>query len=115
VAEAPSEAAPQPGAPTVRLLKAPARLLRRGVVEFRAAVYAPAGVERVEFLVNGKVVGTLTDGPFRFSWSPKGKHKGKVRHVKLSVRVTDSLGRVADSGDPMKLKVRLAAHKKRHR
>jgi peptidoglycan/xylan/chitin deacetylase (PgdA/CDA1 family) len=115
VAEAPSAAAPQPAAPTVRLLRAPSKLLRKGVVEFRAAVYAPAGVEHVEFLVNGKVVGTLTDGPFRFSWTPKGKHKGQVRRVKLSVRVTDSLGRVADSGDPMKLKVRLATHRKRHR
>jgi peptidoglycan/xylan/chitin deacetylase (PgdA/CDA1 family) len=116
VAEAPSESAPQPAAPTVRLLNPSSRLLRKGIVGFRAAVYAPAGVEHVEFLVNGKVVGTLTQGPFKFSWSPKaGKSKRKLRNVEVSVRVTDSLGRMAESGEPMTLKVRLATHRKRHR
>jgi peptidoglycan/xylan/chitin deacetylase (PgdA/CDA1 family) len=116
VTDAPSQSAPQPAAPTVRLLKASSRLLRKGVVGFRAVVKAPAGVEHVEFLVNGKVVGTLTEGPFKFSWSPKaGKSKRKLRNVEVSVRVTDSLGRVAESGDPMALKVRLVTHRKRHR
>jgi hypothetical protein len=116
VVEAPSQSAPQPAAPTVRLLKASSRLLRKGVVGFRAVVNAPAGVERVEFLVNGKVVGTASQAPFRFSWAPKaGKRKGKMRNIQVSVRVIDSLGRVAESGDPMKLKVRLVAKKQRHR
>jgi hypothetical protein len=117
VTEAPSTEAPQPAVPTVRLLKASSKLLSKGVIGFRAIVNAPAGVQRVEFLVNGKVVGTATEGPFRFSWSPKpGKRKQKVRNVKIAVRVVDSLGRVAGSGDPVDLKVRLVSKaKKRHR
>jgi peptidoglycan/xylan/chitin deacetylase (PgdA/CDA1 family) len=114
VTEAPSTAAPEPAAPTVRLLKASSRLLGKGIVGFRALVTAPAGVDHVEFLVNGKVVGTATQGPFKFSWSPKhGKAKKKVRTVKISVRVVDSLGRVVESGDPVKVKVRLATAKKK--
>jgi hypothetical protein len=111
VTDAPSTSTPEPAAPTVRLLKSSTRLLRKGIVGFRAIVTAPAGLQRVEFLVNGKVVGTATAGPYKFSWSPKAGKARKVRTVKVSVRVIDSLGRVAESGDPVTLKVRLAARK----
>ena len=112
--EAPSSA-PEPAAPTVRMLRSSTKLLAKGIVGFRAIVAAPAGLQRVEFLVNGKVVGTTTHGPYKFRWSPKrGKAKRKVRTVKISVRVVDSLDRVVESGDPVKVKLRLTA-KKRHR
>jgi peptidoglycan/xylan/chitin deacetylase (PgdA/CDA1 family) len=102
---------PQPAATTVRLLTPSARLLAKGTVGFRAVVNAPAGVKRVEFLVDGKVVGTAKSGSYRFSWSPKAGKKTKVRTVKVSVRVIDKLGRVVQSGPPVTLKVRLAALK----
>jgi peptidoglycan/xylan/chitin deacetylase (PgdA/CDA1 family) len=111
VTAAPSASAPGPAAPTVRLLKSSTKLLHIGIVGFRAVVSAPAGLQRVEFLVNGKVVGTKTAGPYTFSWSPKRGQARRVRTVKISVRVVDVLGRVADTGDPQTLKVRLAARK----
>jgi peptidoglycan/xylan/chitin deacetylase (PgdA/CDA1 family) len=103
-----------PGAPTVRLLTASSKLLGKGVVGFRAIVNAPAGTKRVEFLVDGKVVGTSTTGPYRFSWSPKaGKGKTTFRTVKISVRVTDSSGRVTKSAT-RSVKVRVVAKTKAH-
>jgi peptidoglycan/xylan/chitin deacetylase (PgdA/CDA1 family) len=113
VTAAPSTSAPEPAAPTARLLTASAKLLGKGVVGFRAVVTAPAGVKRVEFLVDGKVVGTATAGPFRFSWSPKaGNGKSKARNVKISVRVTDSRSRVTQSAG---VKVRVVTPTKGHR
>jgi peptidoglycan/xylan/chitin deacetylase (PgdA/CDA1 family) len=109
VGQAPSVSPPPPAAPTVRLLAASSRLLGKGIVDFRAVVHAAAGVKRVEFLVNGKVVGTTTKAPYRFQWSPKAG-KAKYRSVKLTVRVVDGLGRVVKSAAPVHVKVRLTAH-----
>jgi hypothetical protein len=114
VAQAPSKS--EPAAPTVRLLTASSKLLAKGIVGFRAVVKAPAGVKRVEFLVNGKVVGTATAGSYRFNWSPKAtKTAGKVRKVKISVRVIDSRGRVVQSAASVSLKLRLVTATKSHR
>jgi hypothetical protein len=83
-----------PAAPGVRLLGVPRKLLAKGIVRFRAVVLAPAGVSKVEFLVDGRVVAHRGDAPFSFSWQTPSR---RARHVALAVRVTDRLGRTASS------------------
>jgi hypothetical protein len=88
-----SQAAPAPpAAPSVRLLAAPRKLLAKGIVRFRPVVVAAAGVAGIEYLVNGKVVRRWSAGPYARVWKTTSK---RARAARLSVRVTDRLGRVA--------------------
>jgi peptidoglycan/xylan/chitin deacetylase (PgdA/CDA1 family) len=92
VAEESLAAAATPPAPTVRLLSAPRKLLKRGIVRFRPVVTAAAGVAGIEYLVNGRVVARRTAGPYALTWRTTSK---RARAARLSVQVTDRLGRVA--------------------
>ena len=51
-------------------------------------------VERVEFLVDGVVVGTATHAPYAVSWDASGQPAGPVQ---LVARVVDTGGEVASS------------------
>jgi CHRD domain/Bacterial Ig domain len=63
-------------------------------VTLTANVTAPAGVMRVEFLVDGTVVGTATTAPYTFAWDTSTIADGA--HT-VTARVTDAANSVATS------------------
>jgi len=63
-------------------------------LEAEAAAQDGAHVERVEFLVDGAVVGVDREAPYEVTWTAGGPGRHIVR-----ARVHDSLGRVAQSAE----------------
>jgi hypothetical protein len=96
--------APLGAAPSVTL-DAPAagvRYVAPASIELAASPTVDAGrtVDRVEFLADGEVIGTVTAAPYVFTWS--GVVKGNYN---LRARVTDNLGR-RDASPVVKVHVR---------
>ncbi len=89
----PPAAPPPPAAPTISLAQPASGSLNR-TVTLSASVTAPAGVTRVEFLVDGTVVGTSTTSPFQFAWDTSAVADGAHS---LTARVTDSANTVVTS------------------
>jgi CHRD domain/Bacterial Ig domain len=81
--------APPPAPPTIALT-APAAPVNR-TVTLTANVTAAAGVTRVEFLVDGAVVGTSTAAPYTFEWDTSTVADGTHS---LTARVTDAANAV---------------------
>lgn len=79
--------------PTITLAAPTARAANR-TVTLTANVTAPAGVTRVEFLVDGTVVGTVTAAPFTFSWDTSAIADGAHS---VTARVTDAANVVVTS------------------
>jgi CHRD domain/Bacterial Ig domain len=83
----------QTNTPTITLA-APGAGAANRTATLTANVIAPAGVTRVEFLVDGTVVGTSTTAPYTFAWDTSTVADGA--HT-LTARVTDAANVVATS------------------
>lgn len=79
--------------PTITLNAPTARAVNR-TVTLAANVTAQAGVTRVEFLVDGTVVGTVTAAPFTFAWDTSAVADGAHS---VTARVTDAANVVVTS------------------
>jgi peptidoglycan/xylan/chitin deacetylase (PgdA/CDA1 family) len=63
-----------------------------GVVRLEASASdAGSGVARVDFYVDGKIVGTATSAPYRINWNTKNKQVAKGAHTIYAVAV-DNVG-----------------------
>ena len=86
--------APPPPAPPTISVAAPTTGAANRTVNLTANVTAAAGVTRVEFLVDGTVIGTSTTAPYTFAWDtstvPDGAHA-------VTARVTDAANVVVTS------------------
>lgn len=82
---------PPPAAPTITLAALPSGSLNRSTT-LTASVTAAAGVTRVEFLVDGSTIATVTTSPYTTTWDTTGVSDGN--HT-LTARVTDAAGATA--------------------
>lgn len=82
---------PPPAAPTISLAALPSGSLNRSAT-LTASVTAAAGVTRVEFLVDGSTIATVTTSPYTATWDTSGVSDGD--HT-LTARVTDAAGATA--------------------
>ncbi len=76
--------------PLVALLQpaSGARVHENASVTMQAAAFDPEGqLDRVEFLVDGEVIGALTSPPWRMTWNA-----GPAGHRSVTVRASDSSG-----------------------
>lgn len=62
-------------------------------VSLSASAYDDNGIARVDFLVNGRSVGSSTTAPYQVRWNPK-KNKGANT---LTVRATDTAGNASEA------------------
>lgn len=86
---------PPPPASTITLkAPVPAGVSVNRTVALDADVVAPAGITRVEFLVDGTVVGTDTATPFSFAWDTATIADGAHD---VTARVTDGASRTVTS------------------
>ena len=88
----PCPPAPSSGAPSVTLDSAPTSVNR--TVALSATPTAPNGVTRVEFLVDGTVIGMATVSPYNVNWDTSTVSDGA--HMVVA-RVTDALNLIASS------------------
>lgn len=84
---------PMQSPPTITLNPLPAGSVNR-TVELTATPTASAGVSRVEFLVDGTAIGSVTVAPYTFNWDTSAVADGS--HT-VSARVTDAANAVATS------------------
>jgi hypothetical protein len=84
---------PAAPAPTIALSALPSNTVNR-TVTLNSAVTASAGITRVEYLVDGTVVGTSTAAPYSFAWDTSTIADGA--HA-VTARVTDAANAVATS------------------
>lgn len=94
----------QTAAPTITLT-APTSASVNRTVTLTANVTAPAGVTRVEFLVDGSVVGSTTSSPYTFEWDTStvtdGAHQVAARVTDAAnVTVTSTAASVAVNNHP---------------
>jgi hypothetical protein len=82
--------------PTITIALSPPSPARKttATITATASVTAPVTVTKVEFFINGSLVGTDTTSPYTYAWKIPAA-TGKT--YTLSARVTDSLGRTATS------------------
>ncbi|HEV8462613.1 MAG TPA: chitobiase/beta-hexosaminidase C-terminal domain-containing protein [Gaiellaceae bacterium] len=82
-------------APTVSLTAPAANSLAAGQVTLSANASDNVGVSKVDFLVDGTVVGTATSAPFSYSWASGSVSDGV--HT-IAARATDTAGNTATTG-----------------
>jgi len=85
--------APVLNQPPVVTLTVPAGTLT-GTVALAATATSPLNLARMEFLVNGTVVGTDTTAPYTFDWDSAGVANGSITIV---ARATDTDGNAGSS------------------
>ncbi|HEY6641306.1 CHRD domain-containing protein [Povalibacter sp.] len=85
--------APPPAAPTVSLGALPPGSVNR-TVALEAAATASAGISRVEFVVDGTAIGSVTMAPYRIDWDTSAVADGAHS---LTARVTDAAGTAVTS------------------
>ncbi|MGH8175296.1 MAG: CHRD domain-containing protein [Steroidobacter sp.] len=90
---APPPPPPPPPPPTITL-SAPSGAAANRTVTLTADVTAPEGVTRVEFLVDGTVIGAATTAPHTFAWDTSAVADGA--HT-LTARITDTANTVVTS------------------
>jgi peptidoglycan/xylan/chitin deacetylase (PgdA/CDA1 family)/archaellum component FlaF (FlaF/FlaG flagellin family) len=82
------------GTPPSVSLTAPSAGLVSGAVSLSASASDNVGVDHVDFLVDGNVVGTVNSDPYTFSWNsatvPDGSHTISARAVDLAGNRTTS-------------------------
>ena len=79
--------------PTISLVALPSSTVNR-TITLTSDVTAAAGITRVEYLVDGTVIGTSTAAPYSFSWDTSTIADGA--HA-VTARVTDATNAVATS------------------
>lgn len=82
--------------PTVSLAAAPATVTEGETVTLTANVHVPQGAEaaKVEFKVNNQTVSTVTEGDYKFTWTPAG-----AGEYTLTAVMTLADGRTATSSE----------------
>lgn len=82
--------------PTVSLAAAPATVTEGETVTLTANVHVPQGAEAtgVEFKVNGQTVATVTEGEYKFTWTPES-----AGEYTLTAVMTLADGRTATSSE----------------
>lgn len=86
------------GRPEATLLFPPPfeQVLASGPVTLAAEAGSPVGVARVDFLVDGTIVGSDGSAPYSIAWDPSGAAQGSHSVV---ARAVDASGATADSAD----------------
>lgn len=82
------------GGPSVALTAPAPGAVLGGNVQLQAGASAPAGIARVDFLVDGAVLGSDSSAPYQFSWNSAGVADGA--HT-LGARALDGAGATTDA------------------
>src|SRR5688500_8222985 len=77
---------PPPAPPTIGIAALPSNTVNR-TTTLTAEATAAAGITRVEFLVDGTVIGTTTSAPYTFAWDTSAAADGA--HA-ITARITDA-------------------------